>query len=156
GLSQELANARRVEDVASTFLHAFVSQLELPGAALLVPQGTSLVPVETPAYSPESLQRIRVHADGELAKLAAGLARPVRREELERSPEMEPELRPLVAAGVALCVPLVTRGRLVGLALALEKIAGKSFEGDELEIAQSLALAGATALDNTRLHRQAE
>ena len=156
GLSQDLADARRVEDVASTFLFALVSQLELPGAALLVPQGESMCAVDTPAFAPESLLRVSVSADGELSRLVSGLARPVRREELERFPELGTELRPLVTAGVALCVPLVTRGRLVGLALALEKIAGASFDASEVEIAQSLALAGATALDNTRLHRQAE
>jgi len=166
GLSQELSNARRVEDVASTFLFAFVSHLELPGAALLVPQvllpspaptpARALAAVETPAYTPEALRRVTLEENGELARLVSGLARPVRREELERFPELAHELRPLVAAGVALCVPLVTRGRLVGLALALEKIAGQSFDAGELEIAQSLAAAGATALDNTRLYRQAE
>ncbi len=156
GLSQDLADARRVEDVAATFLFAFVSQLELPGAALLLPHGATLRAVDTPAYANERLLQVSLACDGDLAKLVAGLARPVRREELERFPEMSGELRGLVAAGVALCVPMVTRGRLVGLALALEKIAGQSFEASELEIAQSLALAGATALDNTRLHRAAE
>jgi len=162
GLSEELSSARRVEDVASTFLFAFVSHLELPGAALLVPQvraetpARALAAVETPAYTPAALGRVTLEENGELARLVSGLARPVRREELERFPELARELRPLVAAGVALCVPLVTRGRLVGLALALEKIAGQSFDAGELEIAQSLAAAGATALDNTRLYRQAE
>jgi len=101
-LSQELANARRVEDVAATFLFAFVSQLELPGAALLLPQGDTLRTVDTPAYAPEALLRVTLQADGELARLVSGLARPVRREELERFPEMVAEMRTLVAAGVAL------------------------------------------------------
>jgi DNA-binding response OmpR family regulator len=160
GLSQDLSHARRVEDVASTFLLAVVTQLEVPGAALLVPVARAgehaLVAVDTPAYTPEAFAKVSVEECGELVRLVAGLARPVRREELERFPELARELRPLVAAGVALCIPLVTRGRLVGMALALEKLAGEGFDPGELEIAQSLAAAGATALDNTRLYRQAE
>jgi DNA-binding response OmpR family regulator len=156
-LSQELSSARRVEDVASTLLYTLVNHLGVPGAALLVPDGPGrLVAVGTPAYAPPELARLAVTEDSELVRLVAGLGRPVRREELERFPELEQELRPLVAAGVALCVPLVTRGRVVGLALALEKVAGGPFAQAELEIAQSLAAAGATALDNTRLHRHAE
>jgi DNA-binding response OmpR family regulator len=156
-LSQELASARRVEDAAATFLYTLVNHLGVPGAALLVPDGTGrLTAVSTPAYTPAEIAKLAVSEDSELIRLVAGLGRPVRREELERFPELERELRPLVAAGVALCVPLVTRGRVVGLACALEKLAGGSFPQAELEIAQSLASAGATALDNTRLHRHAE
>jgi DNA-binding response OmpR family regulator len=156
-LSQALSNSRHVEDVAGTFLYTLVNHLGVPGAALLVPNGTGrLDPVGTPAYSPPELMRLSLAEDSELVRLVAGLGRPVRREELERFPEMEVELRPFVASGVALCVPLVTRGRVVGMAVALEKLAGGTFNQAELEIAQSLALAGATALDNTRLHRHAE
>jgi DNA-binding response OmpR family regulator len=156
-LSQELSNARRVEDVAATFLYTLVNHLGVPGAALLVPDGGGrLAAVATPAYTPLELGKLKVTEDSELVRLVAGLGRPVRREELERFPELEKELRGLVAAGVALCVPLVTRGRVVGLAFALEKLAGGPFASSELEIAQSLASAGATALDNTRLHRHAE
>jgi len=156
-LSQELASARRVEDAAATFLYTLVNHLGVPGAALLVPDGAGrLAAVATPAYTPAEIAKLLVPEDSELVRLVAGLGRPVRREELERFPELEQELRPLVAAGVALCVPLVTRGRVVGLAVALEKLAGGSFAQAELEIAQSLASAGATALDNTRLHRHAE
>jgi DNA-binding response OmpR family regulator len=156
-LSQELSAARRVEDVASTFLYTLVNHLGVPGAALLVPDGNGrLTTVATPAYTPAEISRLSVVEDSELIRLVAGLGRPVRREELERFPEMEQELRPLVAAGVALCVPLVSRGRVVGLAVALEKLAGGPFTQAELETAQSLSSAGATALDNTRLHRHAE
>lgn len=156
-LTQELSSARRVEDVAGTFLYTLVNHLGVPGAALLVPGAHGrLEAVSTPAYTPPELARLTVSEDSELVRLVAGLGRPVRREELERFPEMEIELRPMVAAGVALCVPLVTRGRVVGLAVALEKLAGGMFNPAELEIAQSLSSAGATALDNTRLHRHAE
>ncbi len=156
-LSQELSGARRVEDVAGTFLYTLVNHLGVPGAALLVPGSDGrLSAVGTPAYTPPELARVSVAEDSELIRLVAGLDRPVRREELERFPELEADLRPLVTAGVALCVPLVTRGRVVGLAIALEKLAGGMFNLAELEIAHSLSTAGATALDNTRLHHSAE
>jgi len=156
-LSQDLSNAHRVEDVAGTFLYTMVNHLGVPGAALLVPNGAGrLAAVGTPAYTPVDLSRLTIPEDSELVRLVAGLDRPVRREELERFPELALELRPLVAAGVALCVPLVTRGRVVGLAVALEKLTGGMFAAGELEIVHSLSAAGATALDNARLHRSAE
>ncbi len=156
-LSQDLSRARRVEDVAGTFLYTLINHLGVPGAALLVPNaGGRLEAVPTPAYTPVELAKLSLSEDSELVGLIAGLGRPVRREELERFPDLEVEIRPLVAAGVALCVPLITRGRVVGVAVALEKLAGGTFNPAELEIAQSLGSAGATALDNTRLHRHAE
>jgi two-component system OmpR family response regulator len=157
-LSQELSNARRVEEVAGVLLRSLASHLGVSTGAVLVagPEGGPLTSVESRGWSDDRLHRLVLSGDGELARLVAGLARPVRRAELERFRELETERRPLVAAGVALLVPLVTRGRLVGAVVLPEKRAGGEFEAGELEVAEALAAAGATALDNTRLYRQAE
>ena len=160
-LSQELANARRVEDVAATLLRALSSHLGVATGVVLVPGGPGgaggrLAAIDTRGLSDDRLRVLAIDGGGELARLVSGLARPVRRAELERFRELEAEHGPMIAAGVALLVPLVTRGRLVGTALLPEKLAGGEFEAGELELAEALAAAGATALDNTRLHRQAE
>jgi DNA-binding response OmpR family regulator len=156
-LSQELSNARRVEDVASILLLSLSSHLGVSTGVVLVPStGGQLRAVDARGLSDEALRGLVLAEDGELARLVAGLARPVRRAELERFRELEAERRPLIAAGVALLVPLVTRGRLVGAVILPEKRAGGEFEPGELELAEALAAAGATALDNTRLYRQAE
>ena len=159
-LSQELANARRVEEVAGTLLFSLTAQLGVRAGLVLVPEAGAvdapLRALETRGLGHDAFRELVLAPDGELARLVAGLARPVRRAELERFRELEMERRPLVAAGVALLVPLVTRGRLVGAVLLPEKSDGSAFEAAELEVAEVLAAAGATALDNTRLYRQAE
>ena len=159
-LSQELSNARRVEDVAGTLLFSLTSQLGVRAGLVLVPEAglpdAPLRPIESRGFAHDAFRELVLATDGELARLVAGLARPVRRTELERFRELEMERRPLIAAGVALLVPLVTRGRLVGAVLLPEKSDGATFEAAELEVAEVLAAAGATALDNTRLYRQAE
>ena len=158
GLSQELANARRVEEVAGTLLRSLASHLGVSTGAVLVAgaEGGALTAVDMRGWGDDGLRRLVLPEDGELARLVAGLARPVRRAELERFRELETERRPLGAAGVALLVPLVTRGRLVGAVVLPEKRSGGEFEAGELEVTEALAAAGATALDNTRLYRQAE
>jgi DNA-binding response OmpR family regulator len=156
-LSQELASARRVEDVASIVLLSLSSHLGVASGVVLAPGADGhLEAIDTRGLSDDRLRRLTLAGDGELSRLVAGLARPVRRSELERFHELEHERRPLIAAGAALIVPLVTRGRLVGAIVLPEKRTGGEFEADELELAEALAAAGATALDNTRLYRQAE
>ncbi|MGH7724632.1 MAG: response regulator [Candidatus Eiseniibacteriota bacterium] len=155
-LSQELASARRVEDVASVVLFSLTSHLGLPAAALLVSSDGRLVPVGTRGLTSQAMNNLSLAEDGELVRLLAGLARPVRREELERFPELAEELGPLIAVGIALCVALVTRGRVVGVIVTSEKVDGREFPPADLEMARSLASAGAIALDNVRLYAQAE
>ncbi len=162
-LSQELANARRVEEVAAVLLFSLTSHLGLPSAALLVPGASGagpeagrLVSVGTRGLTSRALSALSLAEEGELVRLLAGLARPVRREELERFPELASELGPLIAAGVALCTALVTRGRVVGVVVTSEKMDGREFPPADLEMAKSLTSAGAIALDNARLYRQAE
>ncbi len=159
-LSQELANARRVEDVAATLMFSLTAQLGVRAGVVLVAQaGAADAPlraIETRGFAHDAFRGLELAADGELARIVSGLSRPVRRGELERFHELEIERRPLIAAGVALLVPLVTRGRLVGAVLLPEKSDGSTFGAAELEVAEVLAATGATALDNTRLYREAE
>jgi DNA-binding response OmpR family regulator len=158
GLADELTRARRLSEVASAYLFSCASHLGVSSGALLVPTAESpaFAPVHTRGLASAALLAVRVAADGELARIVAGLARPVRRAELERFPELASELGPLVAAGVAVVVPLVTRGRAVGFALLPEKVDANDFTQAELEMAHSLAQVTATALDNARMFDRAE
>ncbi|MEO6463650.1 MAG: response regulator, partial [Candidatus Eisenbacteria bacterium] len=105
GLSQELSNARRVEDVAAILLRSLTSHLGVSSGVVLVPgAGGLLAAVDTRGLNDDALRGLVLAGDGELARLVAGLARPVRRAELERFRELETERRPLIAAGVALLV----------------------------------------------------
>ncbi len=157
GLADELTRARRPSEVASAYLFSCASHLGVSSGALLVPNAEStFVPLVTRGLASDALLAVRIAADGELARIVAGLSRPVRRAELERFPEIAPELGPLVAAGVAIVVPLATRGRAVGFGLLPEKVDAGDFTAAELEMAHSLAQVTATALDNARMFDRAE
>jgi len=55
-----------------------------------------------------------------------------------------------------ICVPLLRRGRLLGVVSALNKMNGKEFNQEDLEILSSLADQIAIALDNSYLYRRAK
>ena len=55
-----------------------------------------------------------------------------------------------------ICVPLLRRGRLLGVVSALNKMNGKEFNQEDLEILSSLADQIAIALDNSFLYRRAK
>jgi DNA-binding response OmpR family regulator len=158
-LSQDLARLHRPEEVSSSFLFALMTHLGVQGAAMLLPDErdeTTLAPRLARGLTAEREALLRVPADGELARLLVALGRPVRREELERFPVLRDELDPLVAAGASLLVPLGARGRLVGLAVLMEKAAGGGFTGVDLEMAASLSMAAALAVEQSGLVRHAE
>jgi DNA-binding response OmpR family regulator len=158
-LAQDLSRLHRSEEVASAFLFALMAHLGVQGAAMLLPdegEAATLAPRLARGLAPEREALLRVPADGELARLLVALGRPVRREELERFPVLRDELDPLIAAGAALLVPLGTRGRLVGMAVLVEKANGGNFSGVDLEMAASLATAAALAVEQSGMVRHAE
>jgi DNA-binding response OmpR family regulator len=158
-LAQDLSRLHRSEEVASAFLFALMTHLGVQGAAMLLPdegEAATLAPRLARGLAPEREALLRVPADGELARLLVALGRPVRREELERFPVLRDELDPLIAAGAALLVPLGTRGRLVGMAVLVEKANGGNFSGVDLEMAASLATAAALAVEQSGMVRHAE
>jgi DNA-binding response OmpR family regulator len=156
-LAQDLASARRVEEVAGTFLRSLTSHLGVAAGVLLVPdEAGDLAPAPARGVTSDALASLCLPGSGELARLVGGLARAVRRDELARFPELRDEIGPLVAVGAALVVPLETRGRLVGMAVLPERADGADYAPADLEMAHSLARAGATALDNARVLQSAE
>jgi HD-GYP domain-containing protein (c-di-GMP phosphodiesterase class II) len=158
-LSQELSQQHHAEEVAATFLCALMTHLGVQGAAMLLPDERdplTLAPRLARGLTAERESLLRVPADGELARLLVALGRPVRREELERFPVLRDELQPLVAAGCALLVPLGARGRLLGLAMLVEKADGGVFGGMDLELATSLAMAATLAVEQSGVVRHAE
>lgn len=68
--------------------------------------------------------------------------------------------RPLLDDGVpgapdALCVPLVARGRVLGLARFARDAGAAAYDNDDLALAEELASRAALALDNVRLYDEA-
>ncbi|TET62241.1 GAF domain-containing protein, partial [Candidatus Aerophobetes bacterium] len=52
------------------------------------------------------------------------------------------------------CLPLLSKGRLVGLLLLGKKISGRPYSKQDLELLQTLANQSALALDNARLYQE--
>jgi DNA-binding response OmpR family regulator len=158
-LAQELSRLHRTEDVASSFLLALLAPLGVQSATVLLADSTApdrLEPRIVRGLDAARTRALSVAADGDLLQLLTALGRPVRREELERFPHLAGELDPLVISGTALLVPLVSRGRLVALALLGEKAGAGAFSGLDLELTASLAQTAAVAVEQTGVLRHAE
>jgi signal transduction histidine kinase len=71
----------------------------------------------------------------------------------------DPELRAAVAEmGIrsSMTIPMRTRGRTIGVLTLLSTDPGRLFDGDDLTLAEELALRAALAIDNARLFRDAQ
>jgi DNA-binding response OmpR family regulator len=98
-----------------------------------------------------------VPAGGELEMLLAGLGRPIRRRELERIRELEPELGPFIAAGVFVLAPLRDAQGLLGLLVAGEPEGGKDLDRLRVDSLAVLCDTASLAMRNAyRCHALAE
>jgi DNA-binding response OmpR family regulator len=148
GLGRDLHRALDGDAVAQALLLAAQSKLGVGSAGLMVPApGASTLRMACARGAAASTwERLELPTHGELARLVAGLARPVRRAELERFSEVASELQALTAAGVALLAPLMSVRGLEALLLVDERASGEDFQRADLDALAVLAEAGAVAL----------
>lgn len=156
GLGRELHRTLDVDTVAHRLLAAAEAQLGVGGTSLLMPErsGGPFVALVARGESQGRLATLSVRADGELATLIAGLGRPVARQDLERFPELRPELPGLVAAGIALIAPLRGSHGLEALIVTDERRDGQPFAPGDLEALAGLCELGAIALHNSRRFKE--
>ena len=157
-LAADLARLTRPDEVVSTFLFSLMTQLGTQTAALLESDegGTEkLRPTVARGLSRGFEEGLVVDPEGELSSLLLSLGRPVRREELERFPEMREEMGPLVTAGIAVLVPVVSRGSLSAVALLGEKTEPGPYTSVDIEMASGLSQAAALAVEQGSLMRRA-
>jgi sigma-B regulation protein RsbU (phosphoserine phosphatase) len=78
--------------------------------------------------------------------------------QVKEDPRYSPELEKQIGFSInsLICVPLLIKGRLIGAVSALNKLHGKNFDQEDLEIFSSLADQIAVALDNSYLFRKAK
>jgi CheY-like chemotaxis protein len=158
-LAGELARLSRPEETASTFLFSLMTHMGAQVAALLEPGGEEsgkFVPTIVRGLESDVERGLHLDGDNELAHLLVALARPVRREEMERFPEMREELGPLVSIGIAVLVPVIARGRLAAVALVGEKSEPAPYTGSDIEMAANLSRAAIFAIEQAALMRHAE
>jgi sigma-B regulation protein RsbU (phosphoserine phosphatase) len=98
-------------------------------------------------------------------KLGQGIAgwvalnqEPVIANQARKDPRFSPELEERLGFRIdsLICVPLLRRGKLLGVTVAMNKLYGKEFSSDDLKIFSSLADQVAIALDNSYLYRKAK
>jgi serine phosphatase RsbU (regulator of sigma subunit)/putative methionine-R-sulfoxide reductase with GAF domain len=97
-------------------------------------------------------------------KLGQGIAgwvaqnqEPVIANQARKDPRFSPELEERIGFRIdsIICVPLLRRGKLLGVVVAMNKLYGKEFTPDDLKVFSSLADQVAIALDNSYLYRKA-
>lgn len=152
GLARDLHGALDAEELAGRFLLAVQAQVDVGVAALVAAEraGGPLVPFAIRGDGLERLGGFELRPDGDLAALLAGLGRPVRRAELERFPELKPELEHLVVQGISLLAPLRSAHDLEGLLLVDDRRDGEEASRLDFDVLGLLCDAAATGLANAR------
>jgi len=152
GTGRALQQSLDVDEICRTLLVTLHVRTGLGTVALLVPDSASglLAPRAIRGDGFERLHGVRLPAHGGLADVVGGLARLVKRSELESLRDLREEVAPLVANGFALLAPLRGTDGLVGLLLAEEPHDGRLLRRDEMDEIAVLCELAATALDNAR------
>jgi DNA-binding response OmpR family regulator len=153
---RDLHRALDLDEAASRLLGAVQLHLGVGTVVLLGPDRAG-EPYGTIAARGEELERVgalRLCPRGPLGQLLHGLARPVRRQELERFPELRDELPPLVAAGISVLAPLRSPAGLEGIVLMDERLDARALTREELQTLTTLSESGAIALFNARRCRE--
>jgi sigma-B regulation protein RsbU (phosphoserine phosphatase) len=83
---------------------------------------------------------------------------PVMSNEVKKDPRYSPKLEEQMGFSIdsLICVPLLRRGNLIGVATVLNKLDEKKFDQADLDVFLSLADQIAIALDNSYLYRKAK
>ena len=84
--------------------------------------------------------------------------KPVISNEVKKDYRYSPQLEEQIGFSIdsLICVPLLRRGNLIGVATVLNKLDGKKFDQADMDIFLSLADQIAIALDNSYLYRKAK
>ena len=152
GMARELHGALDAEELAGRFLLAVQTQVEVNVAALLTPEraGGPFVPLAIRGDGFDRVAGFSLDPAGELMNLLTGLGRPVRRAELERFPELAPELQEIVTQGISLIAPLRGTHGIEGVLLADDRVDGQDASGLDLDVLGLLCDAAAVGLANAR------
>jgi sigma-B regulation protein RsbU (phosphoserine phosphatase) len=93
-----------------------------------------------------------------IAGWVAERKKPVISNEVKKDPRYSSKLEEQIGFSIdsLICVPLLRRGNLIGVATVLNKLDGKIFDQADLDVFLSLADQIAIALDNSYLYRKAK
>lgn len=155
GIGRDLHRCLDLDVLAERILVAARQPLGAGASALLVPVDADapLTLLASRGDRHRRYSRLSVPSEGAIACVLAGLGRPATLHELERIPELRPELPPLVAAGISCIAPLRGRDRIEGLILAEERADGRGLDTVELEALSGLCELASESLRAARAFR---
>jgi putative nucleotidyltransferase with HDIG domain len=146
---QRLEPAGNGQDLEARFLRHLAVQTRIDRLAYLTPvhSASSWLGVRASwGLSQPLAERLRLPAAGELVSLLEATGRPLLVEPLGSLPGLRLEAGLLAAGGVRACVPLLLKGRLLGILLLGEMEGGGTPDEETLLSAHLLASALAPAL----------
>ncbi len=100
---------------------------------------------------------VRIRCDQGIAGWVARTRQAVRLDDVTKDPRYYPDIaaQTKFTPKTMLCVPMLSKGTLLGVVQVINKMNGGAFSDDELRIAQTLADHAAIAIENASLYRQA-
>jgi diguanylate cyclase (GGDEF)-like protein len=131
--------------------------IEAASLLLLDPQGRELEFKASRTLQSGVIDGMRMRCDQGIAGWVATHRQPLRLDDAANDPRYYSgsETQTHFTPRSMLCVPVLSKGTLLGVIQVINKIDGSSFTDDELRVAQTLADHAALAIENASLYRQA-
>lgn len=144
-------------------LHAFFSEVAsaVPSEdvmlVLLDPDGRERLLGASRRLEAGFVDGLRLRLDQGIAGWVARHREAVRLDDVRSDPRYYPEVERLTgfAPRSMLCVPMVMKGRLLGVVQCINKLGGSPFTDAELRLVRTLADHAAIAIENASLYREA-
>ena len=107
----------------------------------------------SPEEKAEGKKKLEIKMGEGIAGWVAEHIQPVLSNRVKEDPRYCPDLEERIGFSInsLICIPLLRRGRLIGVVTVLNKMNGKEFDQEDLEVFSSLADQIAIALDNSYL-----
>jgi len=139
-------------------LSAQIMEAQVSSLLLLDKMRKKLVLHVSPSEKPSKKKRLEIKMGEGIAGWVADHKKPVISNQVKEDPRYCPELEEQIGFSIdsLICVPLLRRGKLIGVVTASNKMNEKKFDQEDLDIFSSLADQIAIALDNSYLFSQAK
>ncbi len=155
-VGQTLASTLDLQTVLDSIMNKVADLLDVEAASLLLmnEEGTELV--FQVALSPfgEDFESIRVPVGTGIAGTVAAQGEPLIVNDVQRDPRFWIKVDETTSFSTKsiLCVPLISRKRVIGVIEAINKRGGDSFNEEEAKLLSSFAAQAAIAIENAQLY----
>jgi class 3 adenylate cyclase/GAF domain-containing protein len=141
--------------VLSTTLDMISEVMNVEAGSLLFADGQKLEVAAAFDGDKRSPRRTSLPAGRDIADYVAARGEAVIVNDTEKPPHLLPAIEACYGAQVrsALCVPMVSQGRVIGVIEVLNKVNGR-FDANDRDLLQAIAASVCIALENARLYKQ--